>query len=498
VPGVNGSVLIGAATGTGTISIGRSTGAETVNIGNNAPTAGLTNNIKIGNTASATTGLTAIAIGATSGTTSGLNTVTILAGNQSGNTVANGSRAGTDTDSTGIKVSLGDMTGTTAVCAGSLANATAPTSGTAYELIDCSGTPVADYAEMYPTNGTSTYGDIMMLGTQSVQEYQTDGTGSILYNAPKRTVTQLVKGDQPYATNVIGVVSNNYGDFSSTGQNIIDPSDNPMPIALNGRVPVNISSGSAPIAVGDYITVSSSDPGKGIKASQAGQVIGKALEAWTPGSGQAQIMVFVEQGYYAGPDANSYIQNGGDANLGNLSVSGTATLANLGVTGDTNLANLNVSGPTTLANLTVTGDANIGGNLTVAGSATIGTLTVTGNAHIAGDILVDGHIITAGGQPTSQPQVAAGGSATVAVDGTDTTGTITITTGASPTTGDLAKILFSKTYAQAPHIILSPSNDKAAGLRFFKGTTSATDFMFDALDNPAPNTTYTFDYFIAQ
>ena len=133
-----------------------------------------------------------------------------------------------------------------------------------------------------------------------------------------------------------------------------------------------------------------------------------------------------------------------------------------------------------------------------ADSATIGTLTVTSSAEFKSDITIDGHIITAGGQPTSQAQAAAGGSAYVAVDGTDTTGTITITTGSSPTSGDLAKIIFSKTYGHSPHIVLSASNDKAAGLRFFKGNTSTTDFMFNALDTPQANTTYTFDYFIAQ
>ncbi len=62
----------------------------------------------------------------------------------------------------------------------------------------------------------------------------------------------------------------------------------------------------------------------------------------------------------------------------------------------------------------------------------------------------------------------------------------------------MAKILFSKTYGAAPHIVLSPSNGPASGLHFYKGSTSAADFMFNAADAPAANTTYTFDYFIAQ
>ena len=70
-----------------------------------------------------------------------------------------------------------------------------------------------------------------------------------------------------------------------------------MPVALSGRVPVKIASSSEPIYPGDYITTSDI-PGKGTKAIKAGAVIGKALEFWTPESGVATVMVYVEQGYY--------------------------------------------------------------------------------------------------------------------------------------------------------------------------------------------------------
>jgi hypothetical protein len=204
-------------------------------------------------------------------------------------------------------------------------------------------------------------------------------------------------------------------------------------------------------------------------------IIGTAMTAYDGSQPSAEVTVFVSTGYYDGPQPISYIQNGGNAVLSDLTVGGM-----------TSLADLNVSGNATINNLTVTG------------SATIANLTVTGSASFAGDITIGGHIITAGGQPTAQAQTPAGGSATITVDGTDTTGTITITTGSTPTAGDLAKILFSKTYGKAPHVVLSPSNDKAAGLHFYKGATSATDFMLNALDAPQANTTYVFDYMIAQ
>jgi hypothetical protein len=330
------------------------------------------------------------------------------------------------------------------------------------QIVACTGSIIADYAEKYPVASGTDYGDIVVTGTNMVNTYNADADGNADWSSVKGQVTQLVKSSAPYQTNTIGIVSDNYNNFTSAGNNIKDE-DNPMPVALNGRVPVNVAPGSGAIQPGDYLTTSG-DSGKAMKATQGGFVIGKALEAWDPASGKTQVMVFVEPGYWPGPTQADYLQNGGNATLANLNVSGTATI----------------------------------NDLTVTGAATIADLTVTGSARFAGDITVGGHIITAGGQPTSQPQAAAGTAAAVSVDGTDTTGTITITTGSTPTAGDLAKILFSQTYGKAPHVVLSASNDKAAALHFYKGVTSATDFMFTALDAPAPNTTYTFDYVIAQ
>jgi hypothetical protein len=208
--------------------------------------------------------------------------------------------------------------------------------------------------------------------------------------------------------------------------------------------------------------------------TQAGEIIGYAEESFAGGD-SGTIKVYISPGYYNGPSQTDMIQNGGDASLSSLNVTGMA-----------DFSDINVSGTATISNLTVTG------------SATIATLHVTSSAVFDADITIGGHIITAGGQPTAQAQTAGGSGAAVSVSGTDTTGTITITTGSAPSAGDLAKILFSKMYGQAPHVVLSPSNGAAAGLHFYKGTTSATDFMFDAADAPQANTTYTFDYFIAE
>ncbi len=205
-------------------------------------------------------------------------------------------------DANGVpSVGLGSAASTNAVCS-SLANTTAPTAGTPYELRDCNAAPAADYAEMYPVNSDAEYGDIVATGTELVTTYGiTDG--NIDWNKVKGKVTKLVKSSAAYQENVVGIVSDNYGDFSSTGNNIKD-ADHPMPVALNGRVPVKISPHSEAISPGDYLTTSG-DTGTAMKATKAGFVIGKALELWTPGSGADKIMVFIEQGYYNGPASDS-------------------------------------------------------------------------------------------------------------------------------------------------------------------------------------------------
>lgn len=192
-----------------------------------------------------------------------------------------------------------NQTATSAVCS-TLANATAPSADTLYELRDCGNTPVADYAEMYPVEEGIEFGDVVAIGDEMVETYDlTDG--AIDWTKVKGTIARLVKADAPYQNSVIGIVSDNFGDFSSTGYNIKEE-DNPMPVALIGRVPVKVASDSADIMPGDYLAASA-EPGKAMKAVKAGTVLGKALEVWTAQSGKPTVMVYVEQGFYDGESA---------------------------------------------------------------------------------------------------------------------------------------------------------------------------------------------------
>lgn len=151
------------------------------------------------------------------------------------------------------------------------------------KLVDCTSNPTADFAEMYPVEPETEFGDVMTLGN------------NIVKTTKNEEIRQLVKADKPHDGHVIGIVSNNYDDFISVGHNI-STSDNPMPIALKGRVPVKISGSSDSIQAGDYLTTST-ERGKATKSTEDGVVIGKALESWEQGSIKNQIMIFVGVDY---------------------------------------------------------------------------------------------------------------------------------------------------------------------------------------------------------
>jgi len=220
----------------------------------------------------------------------------------------------------GITVTLpsGSQGSTTALCS-SLASATAPTSGTSYLLQDCGIAPTADYAERYPVAEGSTYGDIVVPGTKMVVT-QDDNQGT-------QQIAQAIPSSVPYQGPVYGILSNNYGDFTSAGANIA-AADNPMPVALVGRVPVNVTNEGGVIAVGDFITTSST-AGKGMKATKAGRVIGMALSSLND-KGQVMVQV-INTWYQPATDlqggSSAALALSGDISGANATFSGSVTVA---------------------------------------------------------------------------------------------------------------------------------------------------------------------------
>ncbi|HVT62862.1 MAG TPA: hypothetical protein VHD33_05170, partial [Legionellaceae bacterium] len=94
----------------------------------------------------------------------------------------------------------------------------------------------------------------------------------------------------PYDTSIIGIYSEKPGfRLSQIGEKIAG--EKAIPVALTGRVPVKVSTENGAIRKGDFLT-SSSIPGVAMKATQPGQVIGKAMEDFN-GNGVGKVMTFV-------------------------------------------------------------------------------------------------------------------------------------------------------------------------------------------------------------
>ena len=127
-----------------------------------------------------------------------------------------------------------------------------------------------DVAENFPSTDTLTPGELVSVDPSSVGVLRTSSA---------------------YDSHAIGVVS--------TLPGLLLGSELPgYKIALAGRVPMNVSDEGGAIAAGDPIA-SSSTPGVGMKSTQAGTIVGFALEAYS-GTGVGSITAFVSPQFYVG------------------------------------------------------------------------------------------------------------------------------------------------------------------------------------------------------
>jgi hypothetical protein len=140
-----------------------------------------------------------------------------------------------------------------------------PTSGTIYT--EGAALISFDLAELYESSEALEAGDVV--------------------SADLNNDKMIVKSNSAYGKEVLGVVSTKPGII--LGGWGAEP--NQFPVALAGRVPVKVSTENGPIKIGDKLT-SSNTPGVAMKATEAGAIIGLALEPYN-GVGVGKITVFV-------------------------------------------------------------------------------------------------------------------------------------------------------------------------------------------------------------
>lgn len=130
----------------------------------------------------------------------------------------------------------------------------------------------ADYAELLPASAGLQPGDVLVIGT--------DG--------------KLTRSTTPSQTSVVGVYSTQPGFLAGAGEDGA-VSEDQVPLAVMGVVPVKVTAENGPIQPGDLLTTSST-AGLAMRAGTdppPGTVIGKALEAWETGSGVIQMLVML-------------------------------------------------------------------------------------------------------------------------------------------------------------------------------------------------------------
>lgn len=188
---------------------------------------------------------------------------------------------------------------------------------------------------------------------------------------------------------------------------------------------------------------------------------------------------------------------------GSISVGGPLTLPGITVAGTSAFDEVEVNN-----NLSISGNASLQGSLSVgSGLSVIGDTAIEGNLSATsintnnlqfnGDLQTQRHIDTGGPTPGASSGGSVGSGGTASVSGTDSSGTVTINTGAGPGAGTLANVTFAANYNGTPRVIITPVGPASAALDVYV-TRSTSGFSISTLNAPSGANTYIFDYWVVE
>lgn len=185
------------------------------------------------------------------------------------------------------------------------------------------------------------------------------------------------------------------------------------------------------------------------------------------------------------------IQSSGTIQGAGITVSGKANLGDTQVNSLQVKSNTAVQGSTTLRDLNVSGATSLSGPL-VASTITTSRLILSGNAVLQ----IPNHISFTGPSPgRSITPAVLGGGGSASVNGSDTTGTININTGAGPVAGCFVHITFHQAFSNPPHVLVSPVGAGAGQVQYYV-TRDQSGFSL-CTNNAAPaHSVFAFDYFV--
>ncbi len=186
------------------------------------------------------------------------------------------------------------------------------------------------------------------------------------------------------------------------------------------------------------------------------------------------------------------LQTGGSIQGPTLTISGATNLGDTQINSLQVATNTAIQGSTTMRDLSVTGSSTFNGPVTMS-QLTVTSLVLSGNATLQ----VPNHISFTGPTPNrtvNAGPLGSGGSASVS--GSDTAGTVNISTGNSPQSGCMIRINFAQAFTKQPYVIISPVGNAASRTQYYVDRDQAGFSICTSA--PAPgNSSFGFDYKIS-
>jgi len=184
------------------------------------------------------------------------------------------------------------------------------------------------------------------------------------------------------------------------------------------------------------------------------------------------------------------LQIGGNLSLAGVTVSGSSSFGQVQVT-----KNLAVLGDSALqGQLTVQKGLSVNGNGVINGSLSAAQIT-TSALQLNGDLTLTHHISAGGPNPSRTNGSALGSGGTSTVNGSDTSGSISINTGNGPGAGCFITVNFANKFNATPHVLITPVGSAAATVEYYVNR-STSNFSVCTANAPAANSSFGYDYFI--
>lgn len=184
---------------------------------------------------------------------------------------------------------------------------------------------------------------------------------------------------------------------------------------------------------------------------------------------------------------------------GGLKIGGSdLAISDVNINGSANVNQLQAQTVSVAGNTAIQGQLSIQKDLSVSGSTTVGgsvtaSQIITARLQLTGDLTLTRHIIAGGGLPSRANGSALGSGGTSSVSGSDTAGSITISTGSGAGAGCFITVTFAQPFTASPRVIVTPVGSSAAGIDYYINRTS-TNFSVCSTSAPPSNATFGYDY----